>query len=86
MTDALEEAYGTPSLSLNFVDPPEADSSLLHGATQDSQFEFDQHYTLPSQGWPGALSDVVGEPTKELTFVEDEDLPVPGKLPPHACK
>lgn len=34
MVDALEDEYGTPSLSLNFVDTPDADSSLLHGATQ----------------------------------------------------
>lgn len=34
MVDALEDEYGTPSLSLNFVDTPDGDSSLLHGATQ----------------------------------------------------
>lgn len=34
MVDTLEDEYGTPSLSLNFVDTPDGDSSLLHGATQ----------------------------------------------------
>lgn len=34
MADAFEDEYGTPSLSLNFVDTPDGDSSLLRGATQ----------------------------------------------------
>lgn len=40
MVDVLEDEYGTPSLSLNFVDTPDGDSSLLHGATQASIQKF----------------------------------------------
>ncbi|KAL3998575.1 hypothetical protein ACH3XW_15610 [Acanthocheilonema viteae] len=86
MVDALEDEYGSPSLSLNFVDTPDGDSSLLHGATQDSQFEFDQQFTLPSQGWTGTLPEVGADPSQELVFVDEEEFPVPGQLPAHACR
>ncbi|CAG9539703.1 unnamed protein product, partial [Cercopithifilaria johnstoni] len=86
MVDSLEDEYGTPSLSLNFVDTPDGDSSLLHGATQDSQFEFDQQFTLPSQGWAGTLPEVGADPSQELVFVDEEEFPVPGQLPAHACR
>ncbi|MCP9260186.1 Regulator of nonsense transcripts 1 [Dirofilaria immitis] len=86
MVDALEDEYGTPSLSLNFVDTPDGDSSLLHGATQDSQFEFDQQFTLPSQGWTGTLPEVGVDPSQDLVFVDEEEFSVPGQLPTHACR
>lgn len=34
MGEVLEEEYGAGSLSLNFVETGDEDSSLLHGATQ----------------------------------------------------
>ncbi|VDK63463.1 unnamed protein product [Onchocerca ochengi] len=86
MVDSLEDEYGTPSLSLNFVDTPDGDSSLLHGATQDSQFEFDQQFTLPSQGWAGTLPEVGADPSQDLVFVDEEEFPVLGQLPAHACR
>ncbi|VDN82417.1 unnamed protein product [Brugia pahangi] len=86
MVDSLEDEYGTPSLSLNFVDTPDGDSSLLHGATQDSQFEFDQQFTLPSQGWTSTLPEVGGDQSQELVFVDEEEFSVPGQLPTHACR
>uniref|UniRef100_A0A915AFQ8 DNA helicase n=1 Tax=Parascaris univalens TaxID=6257 RepID=A0A915AFQ8_PARUN len=87
MGEVLEEEYGAGSLSLNFVETGDEDSSLLHGATQDSQYEFDQHFTLPSGGWSGTLPEVPGEPsTQELTFLEEEDTQPTQSLPPHACR
>lgn len=49
MSEALD-AYGPSSQTLTFLDPDEGGgSSLLHGATQDSQYDFDHDFTLPSQ-------------------------------------
>ncbi|VDK45025.1 unnamed protein product [Anisakis simplex] len=87
MGELLEEEYGAGSLSLNFVETGDEDASLLHGATQDSQFEFDQHFTLPSGGWGATLTEVPGEPsTQELTFLEEEDIQPSQSLPAHACR
>ncbi|VDM24474.1 unnamed protein product [Toxocara canis] len=87
MGEILEEEYGAGSLSLNFVETGDEGASLLHGATQDSQFEFDQHFTLPSGGWGATLPEVPGEPsTQELTFLEEEDAQPTQSLPPHACR
>ncbi|VDM94925.1 unnamed protein product [Thelazia callipaeda] len=85
LEDVLEEEYGTPSLSLNFVDTQDEDSLLLHGATQDSQFEFDQQFTLPSQGWGETVPEMGGNQTEELVFVEENEL-LREELPPHACR
>jgi hypothetical protein len=49
MSEALD-AYGPSSQTLTFLDPDDGGgSSLLHGATQDSQYDFDHDFTLPSQ-------------------------------------
>lgn len=53
---------------------------------QDSQFEFDQQFTLPSQGWTSTLPEVGGDQSQELVFVDEEEFSVPGQLPTHACR
>ena len=45
----FEEAYGPGSNeALTFVETAE-DDGLLHGATQDSTYDFDNQFSLPTQ-------------------------------------
>ncbi|TKR93806.1 hypothetical protein L596_008196 [Steinernema carpocapsae] len=87
MSDGLEDIYG-PSSTMTFVDTAEDDDGMLAGGlTQDSQFEVDQGFTLPSQSQSdhinGTLTDSVGT---ELEYHPDDEEIDMYNLPAHACR
>ncbi|KHN84925.1 hypothetical protein Tcan_03928 [Toxocara canis] len=85
MGDILDEEYGKESLALNFVEMNADD--LLHGSTQDSVFEFDNQFTLPSQGLCESVPELNEEAyAQEMTFIEERYEQPDHQLPAHACR
>ncbi len=66
MSDALD-AYGPSSQTLTFLDTDVA--SLLHGPTQDSQFDYEHEFTLPSQTQHSQTHDALKSGHKVLTLL-----------------
>jgi hypothetical protein len=100
MADPLD-VYGPSSQTLTFVDG-DLEPSLLHGATQDSTYDFDHDFTLPSQSQQSqsqsALSAQGHHPGTRPFFhddggsgrgeltFQDEDETPVENLPRHACR
>lgn len=86
MTD-FDDIYGPGGGdTLTFVETGE-DDHLLHGATQDSTYDFDHHFSLPTQSSQpinGILPPDVDN--SDLQFHEEEEYSVTTKLPEHACR
>uniref|UniRef100_A0A1I7XFS4 Non-specific protein-tyrosine kinase n=1 Tax=Heterorhabditis bacteriophora TaxID=37862 RepID=A0A1I7XFS4_HETBA len=86
----FDELYGLGGETLTFVETGD-DDGILHGATQDSTYDFDHHFSIPTQSsqvthhtnlTPGVDSNA------ELTFhdVEEEEQAHFENLPEHACR
>ncbi|KAK0425498.1 hypothetical protein QR680_009236 [Steinernema hermaphroditum] len=88
MSDGLEDIYGS-SATLTFVDTAEdEDGMMLGAATQDSQFELEQGFTIPSQSdhLTGAtLTDDDSSQATQISFQDEEEICM-YNLPPHACR
>lgn len=96
------ETYGPASQTLTFLDPDDLAGGVGLLPTQDSEFDFGEQFTAPSQGrQTGATQSQPfydeNEPDHskkngELTFKDDEDEDEGGAgfsskdLPPHACR
>ncbi|PAV62506.1 hypothetical protein WR25_00136 [Diploscapter pachys] len=71
--------------TLTFVDS-DAEDDARGAATQDSAYDFDQHFSMPSQAsQPNAIASEMDNES-ELEFHDEDELPEEDALPQHACR
>ncbi|CAI4225896.1 unnamed protein product [Auanema sp. JU1783] len=83
----FDDVYGPGGgETLTFVETGE-DDNLINGATQDSTFDFDHRFSVPTQNSQMSLASGL-ESSVDLTFrdVDEEEELVEEKLPEHACR